>query len=1074
VVTKALPKRFLHVSLIIWLPILTLAFILLLPQVAYAGGEVTDCSDDVDLHNKLAGGGLVTFNCPSTPVTITLTASDPSNSHITITQTTTIDGGGLITLRGDGNKRIFNVDGSSLNLQGLRITRGRALIGPNPNDFGGAIRIINGGVVTVTDSTLFDNQAQFGGAIGVAAGSVTAINSSLFDNQALFGGAVYEADPTPSTPPTNTVTIVNSTITGNTATDGDGGAIRVWDSMLTVANSTLSNNRAVEIAGGFTGGDGGAVGVSGTEAGGYNLIAITNTTIYSNSASTNGGGVHIDSGTGSGLVKNSIIANNAATTGPNCTPNLNLVSNGHNLSSDNSCNFNASGDLKNTNPLLGPLADNGGGSLTRAPLPGSPVINAADNTACAAPPVNNVDQRGVSRPQGTACDIGAVEATADLHLIKSSASQEGDPVQPTERLTYTIVVTNTGSLTATNALISDTLPANTAFVTDSIRLSPSGAGTVGTGLPTLASELTITPNQPISVTFAVTINSPLPDQTVVTNTASVTSSETPGSVSDTVSDIVSAPSLTIHKSSQDANGGGLVPGDILTYTIMVSNSGTANAMGAHISDTLPANTAFVPGSIRLSPSDAGTPGTTPPTLASSLTITPNQPVSVTFAVTVNSPLPDQTPIANTASITSSEMPDPITGTITDTTINAPSLTIRKSSQDANGGQLVPGDTLTYTVAVANTGTLDATDALISDTLPANTAFVPGSIRLSPSDAGTPGTTPPTLASGLTITAGQSISVTFAVTVNSPLPDQTPIANTASVTSSETPGPVTGTVSDIVSSEPGLAIRKSSQDANGGQLVPGDVLTYTIAVTNSGTANATGALISDTLPANTAFVPGSIRLSPSDAGTPGTTPPTLASTMTIAAGQSISVTFAVTVNSPLPDQTLITNTASVTSNETPGPLSDIVSDVVSAPSLTIHKSSQDANGGDLVPGDVLSYTIVVTNSGTVDATGALISDTLPANTAFVPGSIRLSPSDAGTPGTTPPTLASNLTMTAGQSISVTFAVTVDSDLPDQTLIANTASVTSNETPGPLNDTVSDLVTEASSNIYLPLILKGVGP
>jgi hypothetical protein len=63
----------------------------------------------------------------------------------------------------------------------------------------------------------------------------------------------------------------------------------------------------------------------------------------------------------------------------------------------------------NTNPLLGSLQDNGGSTWTHALMEGSPAINAANNGACAAPPVNGVDQRGVTRPYGPVCDIGSFE-----------------------------------------------------------------------------------------------------------------------------------------------------------------------------------------------------------------------------------------------------------------------------------------------------------------------------------------------------------------------------------------------------------------------------------------------------------------------------------------------------------------------------------------------------------------------------------------------------------------------------------------------------------------------------------------
>ena len=81
-----------------------------------------------------------------------------------------------------------------------------------------------------------------------------------------------------------------------------------------------------------------------------------------------------------------------------------MTSQGHNLDSDNTCNLSSVGDLPNTDPLLGPLQDNGGPTETHALLPESPAIDAGDNAACPS-----TDQRGIIRPQGSACDIGAFE-----------------------------------------------------------------------------------------------------------------------------------------------------------------------------------------------------------------------------------------------------------------------------------------------------------------------------------------------------------------------------------------------------------------------------------------------------------------------------------------------------------------------------------------------------------------------------------------------------------------------------------------------------------------------------------------
>jgi hypothetical protein len=183
------------------------------------------------------------------------------------------------------------------------------------------------------------------------------------------------------------LTITNATISGNTASLG-GGILN--HGTLTITNATISGNTA-------TVGDGGGIHNQGT-------LTITNATISGNTASL-GGGIY---SYGSLTITNSIVANQTA--GADCGSFiLPITSNGHNLESATSCGFAGTGDLQNTNPLLGALADNGGPTQTMALSVGSLAIDAGDNAVCAASPVNNVDQRGIVRPQGSTCDIGAYE-----------------------------------------------------------------------------------------------------------------------------------------------------------------------------------------------------------------------------------------------------------------------------------------------------------------------------------------------------------------------------------------------------------------------------------------------------------------------------------------------------------------------------------------------------------------------------------------------------------------------------------------------------------------------------------------
>jgi hypothetical protein len=157
----------------------------------------------------------------------------------------------------------------------------------------------------------------------------------------------------------------------------------------------LSGNSAGHGGGVFNGGVGGGI---------LAALSITNSTLSGNSADIEGGGIYSEGGTVELI--NTIVA--AQALGEDCHAGPAVTSFGHNLDSDGTCNLTAIGDIPNVDPLLGPLQLNEPGSTeTHALLPGSPAIDAGDDSACPS-----TDQRGVPRPQGSRCDIGAYEALA--------------------------------------------------------------------------------------------------------------------------------------------------------------------------------------------------------------------------------------------------------------------------------------------------------------------------------------------------------------------------------------------------------------------------------------------------------------------------------------------------------------------------------------------------------------------------------------------------------------------------------------------------------------------------------------
>jgi uncharacterized repeat protein (TIGR01451 family) len=163
------------------------------------------------------------------------------------------------------------------------------------------------------------------------------------------------------------------------------------------------------------------------------------------------------------------------------------------------------------------LDDNGGGTWTHALDPGSPAIDAIPVQYCSVA----TDQRGASRPQGLACDIGAHEE-GQVTLSVTKMVDDDNP-EPGQIITFTIVVHNSGLLGASDVGISDTLHPSLTLA-GPIALHPPTAGSVGSGTPIFVYGAKIFEESSISVTFPVLVDVGLLRSTVITNTAGVTSS----------------------------------------------------------------------------------------------------------------------------------------------------------------------------------------------------------------------------------------------------------------------------------------------------------------------------------------------------------------------------------------------------------------------------------------------------------------------------------------------------------------------------------------------------------------------
>jgi len=362
-----------------------------------------------------------TFASGTNPYTITLASALPNIADAGISGTLTINGLGassLIISGNDGNTlrdfNIFNIDsGANLAISGVTVSGAKTT--NTGKIYGGAFN--NTGTLTITNSTISGNVAGYKGGGIFNNGSLTITNSTLSGNTTSYGGGVYNSA-------NGTLTISNSTISGNSG--ASGAAINNKGGTLNITNSTISGNSA------FTGGGGiyinGSASISNSTISGNSAfsggglyavngtITLINNTISGNSASNLGGGIHNQFATIN--IANTIIANNGNTDyfgSGNDTVNLISPStDANNIVSKGSFSWATTKTSSQIN--LGPLQNNGGPTLTMALQSGSAAIGAGDVSISDATPINGLDQRGAKR---NTSDIGAysigiqVTTTAD-------------------------------------------------------------------------------------------------------------------------------------------------------------------------------------------------------------------------------------------------------------------------------------------------------------------------------------------------------------------------------------------------------------------------------------------------------------------------------------------------------------------------------------------------------------------------------------------------------------------------------------------------------------------------------------
>ena len=313
------------------------------------------------------------------------------------------------------------------------------------------------------------------------------------------------------------------------------------------------------------------------------------------------------------------------------------------------------------------------------------------------------------------------------------------------------------------------------------------------------------------------------------------------------------------------------------------------------------------------------------------------------------------------------------------------------TKTAAAGPVLAGNTLAYSITVANAGPSDAQTVALTDIVPANTTFVsdaqtsgPAFTLTSPAFGGT-GTITGTIA---TLASGASARFTVVVLVSPSTAAGTTITNTANVTAATNDPNLSNnsqTVTTLTATQADVSVTKS---ATAGPILAGNPITYTITVANAGPSDAQTVALSDIVPTNTTFVsdaqtsgPTFTLTSPAVGGT-GTFTGTIA---TLPSGASASFTVVVLVSASLPSGSTITNTANVTAATTDPNLannSQTVTTPTSTPPGADVSVTKTTAAGPVLAGNSLAYTITVANAGPIDAQTVALTDIVPAKTTFI--------------------------------------------------------------------------------------------
>ncbi|PEY75065.1 beta strand repeat-containing protein [Bacillus thuringiensis] len=713
-----------------------------------------------------------------------------------------------------------------------------------------------------------------------------------------------------------------------------------------------------------------------------------------------------------------------------------------------------------TLPTLNPISNSASTTYHYVVDPSQPPVTTSNQSNTTTTQINNATLTAQKNSNVSTVDIG-------------------------QDITYTVTITNSGNVSATNVIFTDLIPDGTSFEPNSFTLN-------GTSIPN-ANIITgvpigdIGPNQSVIVAFHIIANE-IPPINPITNQANVSFQHIVNPANPPVSKNITSNNVTTKIESAILNTIKIgdktfaTIGDTITYTTTITNTGNIPANNAIFSDPLPSWTQFIAGSVIVD----GTPLPSASIIngVGINTITPNQTVTIIFQVQIVSNPTTFTPELQNLGFVNFQynvgnalqaQPGNVETNVFVTSINSAILSAVKTANTAFANI---GDTITYTVLIQNSGNTNATNVNFSDMVPAGTTFVENSFAVNASTI--PGANPNNGVNIGTVSTGSSLTVTFRVIVTS-TPPSNPIINVASIQYAfivdPASPPVTGTInSNSASTQINNATVTTVLQANRTIVSIGDVITYTATLTNTGNFPANSVLLINGVPEGALFVPNSVTLN--GISLPDASPTLGIPVGIIAPGDSATITFQFLASS-IPPQGAIINQALTSYTYIVDPSQPPVT--ATSSSNTVNTAVVDASLSAIKSTDSLvqstdgtiTYTVVVQNNGNTTANTVTLTDLVPEGTAFIPNSVTIN--SVSVPGADPNVGIPLNSIAPSEIVTVTFQVIVQS-IPSVNPISNTVRIDYTFIADPTAPIISRTITSNPAFTQISdatiLSLKGV--